>query len=168
MDTQIEDVLHPPTPHWTHDRLEKCSFCEQQRHYHARHSTSPSARHARSPRLSTLPVCERDGGQLTRHPFRDDHARLCDGLPLHPSLKHGPVQVDTPLHPIKLPPPPPPTPDVEAQHSRARLLQREKQRYRARQDTFPSTHTRACHSLPNLSSLLPPSHSKPCWSTVLL
>ena len=115
-----------------------------------------------SPRLSTLPDCERDGSRLTRHPFHDDYARLSDRLHPRPSglsLKHDSAQVDTPL---ALPPPPPPsTPDAEAQHSRARLLQHERQRrYRARQDTYPSTHTGACHSLPNLS-LLPPSHTTP-------
>ena len=140
---KLKTCLHLPTPHWTHDGLEKCSSLRATKAL----SRSPQYLyvHGHATRAFSLPV--HTARLRTRRRSTDPSLpkRLCLLLRFvpRPSLQHNTVQVDAPF---TLPPPPPrPTPDAEAQHSRASLLQRERQRrYRARQDTYPSTHTGAC------------------------
>ena len=156
--TQLKTWLH--LPHRTCDRLKVILHCERQRHYHARHNSSPSTRF-----LLACPHCPAANVTAVDGPipsFHDDYARLSDRLVPRPSSSTTPYRSTPALHCHSL------FPLLRTRNPRARLLQRERQRwYRARQATCPSMHTGACHSFPNLSPLLPPSHSTPCWSTVL-
>jgi hypothetical protein len=91
---KLKTCLHLTTPHWTHDRLEKCSFTASDEGTITLATVPPPT--SAFPRVSTLPSCERDGGRMTRHPSHDDYACFSDRLHPRPSLKHDSVQVDTP------------------------------------------------------------------------